>query len=92
MKIIVLLPLLLLTGCFGTAPVKHALPEPPKQVIESCPGLGMLDENEERLSELLKVVTQNYTKYHECATKHDYLVKWYRDQKAVHDAVFNKDR
>ncbi len=92
MKYLILLPLLLLTGCFGTAPVKHALPEAPAQVVERCPDLKMMDENEERLSELLKVVTQNYTTYYECATKHDYLIKWYREQKAIHDSVFNKDR
>ena len=92
MRILFLIPVLFLAGCFGTAPVKHALPEAPKAVTEPCTNLNALDENEERLSELLKVVTLNYTKYHECATKHDYMVKWYRDQKAVHDAVFNKDR
>ena len=50
----------------------------------------MVKADEDKLSELLKVITKNYTLYYECATKHDMLVKWIEEQKAVHDAVFNK--
>ena len=89
MKYIALASLLLLTGCI-TAPVKHAYPTPPEQVVERCPDLYQLTENEEQLTEFLKVVTKNYTLYYECATKHDLLVKWINEQKAIHDAVFNK--
>jgi len=87
MKYIVLASLLLLTGCIT---VKHAYPTPPEQVVERCPDLYQLTENEEQLTEFLKVVTKNYTLYYECATKHDLLVKWINEQKAIHDAVFNK--
>ena len=89
MKYIALASLLLLTGCI-TTPVKHAYPTPPEQVVERCPDLYQLTENEEQLTEFLKVVTKNYTLYYECATKHDLLVKWINEQKAIHDAVFNK--
>lgn len=91
MKIGALALSLMLTGCATvTAPVQHSLPEPPKVIIERCPDLLVLPEKEERLSELIKVVTQNYMMYHECGAKHDLLVKWYNEQKQLHDAVHNK--
>ena len=89
MKYVVIASLLLLTGCV-TAPVKHAFPAPPEAITERCPDLNLLAQDEERLSEFLKVVTKNYTLYYECATKHDLLVKWINEQKAIHDEVFNK--
>lgn len=92
MKKLFLIPIIvLLTGCATvTTPVEHSLPEPSKVLTESCPALIKLSDNEDRLSELLKVVTTNYTLYHECGTKHELLVKWYNEQKALHDALFNK--
>lgn len=91
MKIGILVAALLLTGCTTvTTPVRHSLPEPPSVLVERCPDLILLPEKEERLSELVKVVTQNYMMYHECGAKHELLVKWYNEQKQLHDAVHNK--
>ena len=81
----------LCAGCATvSAPVGHGLPSPPQVLIERCPDLILLPEKEEKLSEFIKVVTQNYTLYHECGAKHELLVKWYHEQKQIHDAVFNK--
>lgn len=79
-----------LAGCTVTTPVKHGLSDMPKMLIERCPDLVLLPEKEERLSEFVKVVSQNYTLYHECGAKHELLVKWYIEQKQIHDAVHNK--
>lgn len=91
MKYIAFALLFLLTGCI-TAPVKHAFPTPPENVTERCPDLNQIAQDEEKLTEFLKVVTKNYALYHECSTKHDLLVKWINDQKAIHDEVFNKGK
>lgn len=91
MKFLLIFTAALLTGCATvTAPVKHELPEPSVILTEKCPNLKQLPEGEERLSELLKTIVENYTKYHECGTKHELLVKWYTEQKALHDALFNR--
>ena len=79
-----------LSGCSVTVPVKHGLADMPQMLIERCPDLMLLPDKEERLSELIKVVSQNYTLYHECGAKHELLVKWYIEQKQIHDAVHNK--
>jgi hypothetical protein len=89
MKYILIACLFLLTGCVAT-PVKHQFPKLPEAISERCPDLNKLNENEEQLTEFLKVVTKNYSLYYDCAAKHDLLVKWINDQKAIHDAVFNK--
>lgn len=88
MKYIIIASLLLLTGC--ATPVRHSFPTPPELMVERCVDLNQLAENEEQLTEFLKVVTKNYSLYYDCAAKHDLLVKWINDQKAIHDAVFDK--
>ena len=85
--ILALTSILMLSGCIT---IKHAFPKPPETLTERCPDLIQLAENEEQLTEFLKVVTKNYSLYHDCATKHELLVKWINEQKAIHDAVFNK--
>lgn len=89
MKYVLITSLLLLTGCVSV-PVKHSFPKPPDGIVERCPDLEQIVSDEERLSELLKVVTKNYNTYHDCAARHDLLVKWLNDQRALHDEVFNK--
>lgn len=81
---------LILTGCTVTVPVKHSMPEIPAILLERCPDLLLIADKEERLSEFIKVVAQNYIKYHECGAKHELIVKWYIEQKQLHDAVHNK--
>lgn len=91
MRFYYLLPLIFFTGCATvTAPVKHSLAEPPSVLTERCPDLKMIADKEEKLSELLKVIVHNYTLYHECGARHELLVKWYNEQKQIHDATFNK--
>lgn len=83
----IFLLLALLTGC--AAPVKHGLPELPKEISDKCAVLHPIPENEQKLSELLKVVNLNYGLYYECMTKQESLVDWYTKQKNIHDDVHN---
>jgi starvation-inducible outer membrane lipoprotein len=89
MRLLLITLALLLSGCVAT-PVKHELPEAPEKLIKACPKLKEMPLDEERLTEFLKTVTQNYTTYYECAVKHDGLIEWYQIQKKIHDGVFNK--
>jgi hypothetical protein len=87
MKYILLLSIFL-TGCV-TAPVKHKMPDLPKELSEKCQALKQVSENEEKLSELLKVINQNYGLYYDCMIKQESLVEWYSKQKKIHDDVHN---
>lgn len=88
MKILFLIPfVVMLSGCFGTtAPVKRNFPEVPKELMEACPDLKLIEPTE-KLSEVLKVVTDNYSQYHECRIKVDTWVEWYKTQKQIFDSV-----
>ena len=84
-KLLLLIPALLLTGCL-TTPVKRNFPEVPKELMEACPDLKTVPETE-KLSEVLKVVVDNYVQYHECKIKVDTWVEWYKTQKQIFDSV-----
>lgn len=84
-KLAIIIPLLLLVGCTAT-PVKRNFPEVPKELMESCPDLKTVDTTE-KLSDVLKVVVDNYGQYHECRIKVDTWVEWYKTQKQIFDSV-----
>ena len=84
-KLLLILPIILLTGCLVT-PVKRNFPEVPKELMEACPALKQTQPTE-KLSEVLKVVTQNYGQYHECRLKVDTWVEWYKTQKEIFESV-----
>jgi hypothetical protein len=87
MKILsILLVSILLTGCLAT-PVKRTFPDVPKELMEICPDLSTVTEGTTQLSEVMKVVTQNYGQYHECRIKNDLWIEWYKTQKEIFNSV-----
>jgi len=85
-KLLLVLPLFLLTGCLLTTPVKRNFPEVPKELMEACPDLKKTEPTE-KFSEVLKVVVDNYGQYHECKIKVDTWVEWYKTQKDIFESV-----
>lgn len=83
-KFIILLSLLLLPGCV-TVSIKREFPKLPPSLEKSCAELTMVKENTEKLSEVLKVVAENYGKYHECKLLTDTWKDWYKTQKQIFD-------
>ena len=81
-----LLLVLILTGCSTTVPVTAKFPDVPERLLAKCPQLEKL-ENEAKLSDISKTVTNNYTTYYECAVKHDAFVEWYQIQKRIFESV-----
>jgi hypothetical protein len=82
----ILITAILLSGCLAT-PVKRSFPDVPKELMEPCPDLTMVEEGTTKLSEVMKVVTTNYGQYHECRIKQDTWVEWYKSQKEIFDSV-----
>jgi len=85
MKYIAILLPLFLIGC-KAVPVKMSFPEAPTEIMQACPGLKQLKENAE-MSDVLEVVTANYSQYHECKVKVDAWIEWYKQQKQIADSV-----
>ncbi len=84
---IILLSLILLSGCATSVPVAMKFPGAPEQLLTTCAELEKIPPTEEQLSELAKVVTKNYSHYHECRAKVDAWIDWYKKQKEIHDSV-----
>ena len=81
---------ILLTGC--VTPVKHKLPDVPTHLTGRCIDLIQIAQDEDRLTEFLKVVSKNYTLYYDCANRHESFLNWYNEQKVIHDEVFNVEK
>jgi hypothetical protein len=85
-KLLLILLTVSLTGCFETVPVKRNFPEVPQELMKACPDLQQTEPTE-KLSEVLKVVTANYSQYHECRVQVDTWIEWYTTQKQIFESV-----
>jgi hypothetical protein len=84
-NIIAVCAIFALTGC-SVVPVKANFPDVPERLMIKCPQLKKVSETP-TLSDVAKTVTNNYTTYYECATKHDGFVEWYKTQKEIFNKV-----
>jgi hypothetical protein len=85
-KLLTIFTFILLTGCAGV-PVMMKFPEVPEEIKITCPDLNPIDTNTTKLSNVLTVVTDNYTSYYECKIKLDSWIEWYTSQKSIFDKV-----
>lgn len=77
---------LFLTGCSTVVPVRQKFPEAPNTLLEKCPQLEVL-KDDAKLSDVAKSVTNNYTSYHGCSSRHDSFIEWYNTQKKIFEEV-----
>jgi hypothetical protein len=82
-KLVLLLPIVLLTGCLATAPVVPKWPEVPKELLESCPDLKTLAPDKTKLSTIIETVTDNYQQYYNCKDNVDSWIMWYKGQQEI---------
>lgn len=80
------IPLLMLTGCATSVPVKINFPEAPTVLMGKCPELKALNEDA-KLSDVAKTVSINYTTYYECALKVESWIGWYQAQKVIFESI-----
>ena len=83
--LITLLVVLTLAGC--AVPVTRHFPEAPDELKVACPDLKETDPSTVKLSEVITVVTDNYSQYHECRIKVDTWIMWYNSQKEIFNSV-----
>jgi len=87
MKIIIsTLICLFVAGCSTVVPVTAKFPEAPTKLMEKCPQLNKLDDDA-KLSDVARTVTNNYTEYYSCAVKNDGWIEWYQIQKKIFEQV-----
>jgi uncharacterized lipoprotein YmbA len=87
MKYTIIMLAVLLAACSTTVPVKSKFPDAPKALTERCENLKKIESDKVAITEMLKVVVQNYTLYYECSTKVEGWNEWYEGQKKIHESV-----
>jgi hypothetical protein len=87
MKYIILSLAILLSACSTTVPVKQKFPDVPKALVERCDSLKKVEGDRVAITEMLKVVVQNYGMYYECAAKVDGWNDWYLEQRRIYESV-----
>jgi hypothetical protein len=89
-KKLMLLPLVLLSGCAVTAvPVAPSFPEAPATLLQKCEALKEVAEDAS-LTDFTKIVVENYILYHECSRKVEGWNEWYNKQKAIFEEATKK--
>jgi len=87
-KFLPLILVLLLVGCKDDAvPVAVRFPDVPAELLEACPDLKEVDANTTKLSEVIGVVSENYSQYHSCRLQVDNWIEWYKTQKKIFDDI-----
>jgi hypothetical protein len=85
-KILMVLSLMILTGCVVT-PVERKFPEVPNYLKVKCPDLVEISPNTKKFSEVVRVVSVNYGFYQECLIKTESWINWYNEQKEIFEMV-----
>ena len=86
MKTLLLASLIVLSGCSTTVPVTVKFPEAPKELMTTCPDLKQTPPTS-KLSDVLQVVTDNYSQYYECRVKLDSWIEWYKTQRTLFEEI-----
>lgn len=87
MKYTSLILAILLSGCVTAVPVKQKFPEVPQVLLEKCESLKKVEGDRVAITEMLKVVVENYGMYYECAAKVEGWNEWYTEQKRIYESV-----
>jgi len=81
--LILLLVVLVVSGCSTVVPVSAKFPDAPgKNAIVRCPQLEKL-KDDAKLSDVANTVALNYETYYGCAVKTDTWIEWYEVQKRI---------
>ena len=87
MRFLLAIPFILLVGCASVVPVKPVWPAIPPELSGTCPDLKQTPIETTKMSQVLDVVVDNYSQYHECQEKSDAWVNWYNKQKKIYDEI-----
>jgi hypothetical protein len=85
--ILVILLMLILTGCSTTVPVARKFPDVPEILMQPAPELKPLPPDTTELSALISNANDNYAQYRILKDYHEAWQQWYREQKANWDTV-----
>jgi len=85
-----LIPLVLLLSACATTPVpiERKFPPYPSALLEKCEPLKTIEPTDKvAITDMLKVVVENYVRYYNCATKVEGWQEWYTEQKKIFEDI-----
>ena len=87
MKKLLVVFILVLSGCASNVAVTRHFPDVPDDLKQSCPALDTVDNGTDKLSDVVTVVSKNYSKYYDCKDQVDAWNEWYITQKKIFESV-----
>lgn len=85
MKYSILFATLLLIGCSTPVPIQPRFPPVPAALMEQCPQLRTIAQDNTNVRDFLKTVIENYAYYYQCADKNQAWQEWYRVSKEIYE-------
>jgi len=93
MKFILLFLIIFFTGCASLRepiPVAPIWPDIPAALREECENLKTIDTDKVLITDMMKIVIENYTLYHQCSIKVKGWNEWYVTQKKIYETINKK--
>lgn len=85
-----LLLVIFLSGCSlfpKSIPKVPNFPSTTEELMKKCKELKTIEGDEVLITDMLKVIVQNYTFYYECSNKVENWQDWYIQQKKIFDKL-----
>jgi inhibitor of KinA sporulation pathway (predicted exonuclease) len=83
MKLVAVLLVAALAGCATAVPVRQQFPDAVPELKQRCEALMTIKGDAVTITDLLKTVVENYTRYHQCAARVEGWQEWYDAQRKI---------
>jgi hypothetical protein len=90
MKVIILSLVLFLSGCAlfqKPVPIAPQWPDVPFQLTRKCDELKSLAGEKISITDMMKVIVENYALHYQCSTKVEGWQEWYEEQRKIYETV-----
>ena len=87
MKLVAVLLVAALAGCTTAVPVRQQFPDAVPELKQRCEALMTIKGDAVTITELLKTVVENYTRYYQCAARVEGWQEWYDAQRKIFEGA-----
>ena len=92
-KILLLLITFILSSCAyfkQPVPIVPKFPDPVPELMIKCNDLKTVQGEKVTITDMLKVIVENYTLYYECSTRVEGWQDWYTEQRKIFENIKTK--
>ena len=90
MRILVFSFILFISGCSlfqKPVPIAPQWPDAPLQLKKKCDELKTVAGEKISITDMMKVIVENYALHYQCSTKVEGWNEWYEEQKKIYETV-----